>query len=166
MSFNPIKAFKTDLGAEERGRKFEKELGFGEGVYCIIARAGNRAYSQLLSALWKANEETLKRGQGEDASDADRDAGNDLAFKLVGIAMSKTILLGWGGFTGEDDTTPLEYSTQAAEDLLALKDFRAKISAIAESHRSFLVKQEAENAKNSAPTLSGSSIGEASTISS
>lgn len=162
--FNPIKAFTTDLTAEEKGRKFEKELGFGEGVYCIVARAGNRAYSQILQALWKANEETLKRGQADNATEEEKDIGEKLAFKLVGIAMSKTVLLGWGGFSDATGTAPLEYSTEAAEKLLALKDFRVKISAIAEDHRKFLVEQEAENAKNSEPTSSGSSIGVVSSI--
>jgi len=163
MSFNPFKAFETDLTAEEKGRVFDKELGFGPGVTCTIARAGNRAYSRLLSAMWKANEETLKRGQADDATEEERKAGDDLAFKLVGTALAKTVLLNWAGMTDRKGN-PLPYSTEAAEELLAIKDFRAVITRIAESHRSFLVQQEDENAKNSVPTSSGNLTGAESTV--
>ena len=159
--FNPIKAFTTDLSAEEKGRKFSKELGAGPDVYVIVARAGNRAFNRMLQALWKQNEQTLQAANKDTATEAEKDEGDTLSFQLVGIAMAKTILLGWGGFTN-DDGTPMEYSTEKAEELLALKDFREVISKISGTMNNYLVAQEADNAKNSPPTLSGSSIGVAS----
>jgi len=169
--FDVFKQFATDPTAEEKGRPFTSE--FGGGVTLHLARINNRSYQSQIQAEYKANEHTLKRGQVEGASEADKQMAEALSFKLVGRVLARTVLLGWDLNEAQPDGTIkvtqnaigykgqiLPYSIDNAELLLSHKEFRDRVVAVAGNYEKFLIEQEEADAKNSVTTSTGISSGE------
>jgi hypothetical protein len=126
--------FAVDEKAEQDGRWVE----YGSGVSFLVARAGNAKYNRLLASMYKRNKVALE-SKGE--------AAEALNESLMGEVMAKTILLGWKGHVAIKGEK-LDYSTENAKRLLAIKDFRRYISSVSEDFESFKAEQEAEDAKN------------------
>lgn len=103
----------------------------------LVARAGNPAYAKLFSKEYERNQRALERKD---------EAADKLAEKLMIKVIAKTILLGWKNvkFKGED----LPYSTENAEMLLGIKDFRREIVKLADDFDAFKAQKEAEDEKN------------------
>jgi len=123
-----IAAYKTDTAAELTGRYFP----FGKDAQLLVARSGNPAYVAELTAKLDENKVAL---------DAGGPRAEELANEIFADVMSKSILLGWTGITRNG--TSVSYSQAQAKEYLKLKEFRAKVSAIADNFENFLVKEEA-----------------------
>ena len=120
-------AYATDPVAESSGRTFP----LSKDSEIKVARTGNPAYLKALR----------QRMQDSQIDTEDTSEANEaLVTKLINETLSETILLGWKGlkFKGED----LPYSREAALKLLALPDFRKRVTVIADNYQSFLVKEE------------------------
>lgn len=151
-------AYGTSNQAEEKGRWFE----FGD-VEFLVARSGNRAYNDMISAQFTAHKHTLDQKDTPEA----RTIANERADKINTLVMANTILLGWRGLAKTDAdgvvTTgqvrykgaELAFSTANASTLLSHKDFRAVISAKSDDFRNYLEDVKKEDEKNSAATSSG-----------
>lgn len=143
-------AYATNDQAEQNGREFEN----GDATF-LIARSGNRRYTDMLSQLYTAHKHTLDQ---KDTSEA-RLAAEDRSNKIMVEVMSKSILLGWSGnvkYKGVD----LPYNQTNAALLLGHKDFRNWVDGKSSSFQNYLEEVKKEDEKNSAPTSTGSSPGE------
>lgn len=143
-------AYATDLTSEENGRYFEN----GDAEF-LIARGGNDRYSRMIAKQYEGNKHILD----DKSSDASKNAGEELAKKITIDVMSKSILLGWKGnvmWQGK----PLPYSVDNAQMLLGLKDFQTWVAGKSNAYQNYLLSTEEDDAKNSAPTSSGTSSGE------
>jgi hypothetical protein len=136
--------YATDPKAEMEGREHQ----IGDGAYITVARSGNKMYNRMLAKSFEAAKHTLS--QKNDESEA-------LADQIIVDTLSKSVLLGWRGleFKGESIT----YSVENAKKLLAVKDFRATVTRLAEDFNNFKLQDEAEDEGNSEPTSSGSKTG-------
>lgn len=156
-------SYGTSLSAEEKGRWFEN----GD-VEFLIARSGNRAYNDMISAQFLAHKHTLDQKDTPEA----RAAAEDRANKINTLVMSRTILLGWRGVVKKDadgvETAgkllykgeELPFSVVNASTVLAHKDFRNWVSGKSDDFRNYLEEVKKEDEKNLAPTSSGVSPGE------
>jgi hypothetical protein len=105
----------------------------------LVARGGNRAYSEMLTSLVEANQRLL---------DLPTPESKKLSEEIMIGVTAKTILLGWKGnvaFKG----AALSYSVDNAKLLLGVKDFRTLIGQFSSDFNSYRVEQEATDAKNS-----------------
>lgn len=149
--------YGTSIEAEEKGRWFQN----GD-VEFLIARNGNRTYSDIMAVQFQAHNHTLSQRDTKEQ----REAANDRAEKIQIDAMSKSILLGWRGVervlneeTGEKVVGQLkfggevlEYNQRNAAKLLAVKDFREWTFGKANDFKNFLLEVKAADEKNSANT--------------
>ena len=129
-------AFATDTKAEEVGISTTVP-GAGDTEF-LVARAGNSEYTRKLQRLVKQNR-TLLDSKGKQA-----EAKSD---EILIDVMATTILLGWKGtinYRGE----ALAYSLENAKKLLALKEFRAAVSKVADDFETFRAVKEEEDSKN------------------
>jgi hypothetical protein len=143
-------AYATNPDAENEGRYFEN----GDAEF-LIARGGNDRYSRMIAKQYEANKHLLD----DKSSEAAKTAGEELAKKITIDVMSKSILLGWKGnvlWQGK----PLPYTVDNAQMLLGLKDFQTWVAGKSNAYQNFLLSAEAEDAKNSETTSSGTSSGE------
>lgn len=125
--------FATDPNAEQEG-VWEP---YGQDVSFLIARSHNKAFDRMITMLVKKNQRLL---------DSKSDAAQAKSEELMIETMAKTILLGWKGdfkFKGE---VMSDYSVDKAKQLLAVKDFRQWVSAIADDHERFKAVKDEEDA--------------------
>ncbi len=151
--------YQTSILQENGGRPFTKEFG-GDATF-LIARAGNPKYSRLLTAEY----ETHKAILDDKSSEAAKDAATACSDAIMVRIMAKSILLGWTGnvkFKGAD----LPYSVENAALLLAIPEFRKKVSGLSDDYRNYREVQEAADEKNSGPTPNGASPGDPESTSS
>jgi len=137
MSIDLFAAFATDPVAEERGT-YVKLPDCGE-VEFLIARSFNKQYSKLFEKLWTQNQTVLKG--------PDSDAANKRAEELMVEVMAKTILIGWKG-TINCKGIETEYKVEVAAALLSNKDFRERVSKVANDFNTFKTTKDEEEAKN------------------
>ena len=128
MSLDIFAKYATDESLEANGTWRE----IGGGAELLVARAGNKAYSKLLTKLVENSRKVL------DLNDDVADAKSD---EIMVAVMANTVLLDWKGisFKGED----LPYSVENAKKLLAIKDFRKVVSGFSEDLSAFRAKEEA-----------------------
>lgn len=129
-------AFSTDTVKEEEGTL--TTLPDCGDIKWRIARAGNKNYNRVLGTLYKRNRVTLE------AKGAEAEAKSN---ELLAEVYAETILLGWEGtikFKGKDES----YSKPVAKQLLMLKDFRAKVEAVAGDFATFKSVQDEEDLGN------------------
>lgn len=129
-------AFATDSDKEKKGTS--TTLPDCGDTKFLVARAGNSDYNRVLSSLFKKNRAVLESKGAE----AER-----VSNELLAEVFAKTVLVGWEGtirLQGKD--TP--YSYEAAFKLLKLKDFRAKVEAVASDFNAFKAKQDEEDLGN------------------
>lgn len=128
--------FATDSNLENNGTW--RQVGSAK---LLIARLNNPNYSKLLSKLFEQHRAAL------DIEGPEADALSD---KIMVEVMAKTILLGWEnvGFKGQ----PRAYSTEAAMELLSVKDFRLKVRALSDEMDSYLIREENKQGEALSPT--------------
>lgn len=119
--------FATDETAELEGRVFP----MGKTAKVKVARTGNPRYVALLRKRLEESGIDVNSASKED------EAAAELIFADV---QAETILLGWEGLTFKGE--PLPFSLANAKKLLAIKEFRKKISSLADNYESFRVKAE------------------------
>lgn len=126
-------AFATDTSMEKKGAIVPIN-----GVNFKIARSNNKPFAKLLKEL--VEEHQLVLDQKDEAAEAKSD-------EIMITVMAKTILLGWEGvvpFKGEE----LKYSEVNAKKLLAMRDFRIRVSAESDERANYKAKMVAEKVKN------------------
>lgn len=126
--------FATNLDAEVEGIWSPLAIG----VEVLVARNGTRAYSRDITR------EVEKYSLALEAKNEEADKVSEA---IVIDVMSRHILLGWKGFTDEAGND-VPYSKEKAREYLATKDFRKKISSIADDMSNFKAKQEVATAAN------------------
>jgi hypothetical protein len=132
VAFDIFEQYATDETAEVAG--VEMELGDAK---FLIARTGNKKFSDKLSKLYKKNQRLLDRGD---------EAANKLSDTLMIDCIAEAILLGWSGVSYKGVDMP--YSLENAKTLLAHKDFRKQIMALSEDVDAYKAKKDAEAEKN------------------
>jgi hypothetical protein len=131
MSFDVFRQFATDLAKEEEG--VSHPLGDGS---ILIARHGNKAYSDLLSKLVEKHQRDL-------------DIGGEAAAKLNEEIMirvnAETIFIGFENlaFDGQSATNTLETRMK----MLGVKDFRAHVIGLSRDFNAYKLFQEQEQGK-------------------
>lgn len=128
-----FKSFATDETAELEG----KWIKLGDEAEILVARAGNKRYSKLLTQEYQKNKRLL---------DKKDDAAEELSVTIMVDAMARTLLVGWKNLSFKG--TPLAYSVDNAKLLLSVKDFRELVLGHASAAETFRVEDEAEAAKN------------------
>lgn len=136
--------FATDPVATEQGTW----VPYKGGIEFLIARAGNKRFNRMLrNEMDKHPELMIEDADLKKMTDAQRDAV-DAATQTVMIGVeASTVLLGWRGpfqFRGQ----PLTYSTQTAEILLRMPDFRNWVMGKAREQAVFRAKLDEADAKN------------------
>jgi len=121
--------FATDEVAEAEGRWFP----LSKTAKVLVARTGNANYIKALRQRMKDNQ--------IDAED-NSEENEKLVTSLIVETMAETILLGWKGL--EYKGKAMEYTKANAVTLLEVKDFRKRISDIADKADSFRLKEEEE----------------------
>ncbi len=143
MTFDLQKEFATDEKSELEGIWED----VGEGAKVLVARVGNKQYTERFKRLGKGLQRQLDRGtMPEDKQ----------AAILISI-LADTILLDWEGFADEGKTLP--YSKENAKAMLKkYPDFRQFVWDIANDSENYRVKDREDDLGNSsAPSSSVSS---------
>jgi len=121
--------YATDEVAEVEGRW----VPLSKTAKVLVARTGNPNYIKALRQRMKDNQIDPEDNSEENEK---------LVTGLIVETMAETILLGWKDI--EYKGQKLEYSKKNAVTLLEVKDFRKRISDIADKAESFRIKQEEE----------------------
>jgi hypothetical protein len=121
--------YATDLTAEVEGRWFP----IGKGAKVLVARTGNKRYADLFRKKIEIHREDLDGGTPESEA---------LAEEMMVEILAQTILLGWEGLSYQGEA--VAYSQEMAKTLLRVKDFRARITKLADSLENFRLKREEE----------------------
>lgn len=121
-------SFATDETLENEG----KWRPLSKTAKILVARSGNPKYVALLRS--KMTEAQLDLSSGEEA--------DQLAEALLIDVMADTILLGWVGLTYQGKEAP--YSREMARTFLRVKDFRKKVSSMADDFEAFKVQADGE----------------------
>ena len=143
MTFDLQKEFATDEKSELEGIWED----VGEGAKVLVARVGNKEYTERFRRLGKGLQRQLDRGTlPEDKQSA----------ILISI-LAETILLDWSGFSDEGKSLP--YSKENAKLMLKkYPDFRQFVWDIANDAENYRVKNREDDLGNSsAPSSSASS---------
>lgn len=127
MSLDIFTNFATDEVAENSG----VWRNIGGGASLLIARNGNRRYSDLITRRVAEHRETL---------DLKNDVANAKSDEILADVIGGTILLGWKGvaYKGKD----LGYSVENARMLLKHKDFRGLVIRLSEEVDAYRAKLE------------------------
>ena len=142
MTFDLQKEFATDEKSELEGIWED----VGEGAKVLVARVGNKEYTERFRRLGKGLQRQLDRGTlPEDKQ----------AAILISI-IADTILLDWNGFADEGKLLP--YSKESAKLMLKkYPDFRQFVWDIANDAENYRVKNREDDLGNSsAPSSSAS----------
>ncbi len=142
MTFDLQKEFATDEKSELEGIWED----VGEGAKVLVARVGNKEYTERFRRIGKGLQRQLDRGTlPEDKQ----------AAILISI-IADTILLDWSGFA--DGGKPLSYSKDNARLMLKkYPDFRQFVWDIANDAENYRVKNREDDLGNSsAPSSSAS----------
>lgn len=133
MTLDIFKQYATDDMKENDGVWTD----IGGGAKLLIARAGNRAYSKLLTSLVEKNQRVL---------DSKTDAAGALSDQIMIDVAAQTILLDWESieFKGEKQA----YTVDNAKKLLGVKDFRKLVGKLADDVEAYRVADEDAVAKN------------------
>ena len=129
-----FKKFGTDPKLEINGKWIELE----PGLEFLIARGGNRTYTEALASLYEEHQADLEKGGP---------AADELADTIFIKAAASGLLKGWRGEV-EYDGKPLEYSVENANLLLGLTDFRKWVMTHAANIENYRLAQVAETEKN------------------
>jgi hypothetical protein len=119
-------SFATDETLENNG----KWRPLSKTAKILVARSGNDKYVELLRA--KMQEAQLDLSSGSEA--------DEIAQGILIDVMAESILLGWEGLTYQGKEAP--YSREMAKTFLKVKDFRKKVSAMAEDFEAFRVQED------------------------
>lgn len=129
MALDIFSKFATDESLENEGTWRE----IGGDTELLIARAGNKQYSRLLTKLYERNRKVL---------DADDEKSSARAEEIMIEVLATTILLGWKNVSYKGEELP--YTNANARKLLAIKDFRKMVVALSEEMDAFKAKEEKE----------------------
>lgn len=142
MTFDLQKEFATDEKSELEGIWED----VAEGAKVLVARVGNKEYTERFRRLGKGLQRQLDRGTlPEDKQ----------AAILISI-LADTILLDWEGFA--DEGKPIQYSKENAKTMLKkYPDFRQFVWEVANDAENYRVKNREDDLGNSsAPSSSAS----------
>ncbi len=140
MTFDLQKEFATDEKSELEGIWED----VGEGAKVLVARVGNKDYTERFKRLGKGLQRQLDRGTlPEDKQ----------AAILISI-LADTILLDWSGFA--DEGKSIQYSKDNAKTMLKkYPDFRQFVWEVANDAENYRVKNREDDLGNlSAPSSS------------
>lgn len=127
------KAFGTREDLENEG----VWVDIGDGARIKVARAGNRAHSEVIRRLRRQYQATRRGGK----------AADEMLERLSVEAMAEAILLDWQGF--KEDGQAVAYSPENAQRMLtAYKDFRELVAGLSTDMALFQEEEEASAAKN------------------
>lgn len=135
QGFSPKRKFSNDPVREVEGVWFDYE----GGSRLLIARYGNPEHVKLERQLESKMAARLQSG--------DEHAKVDARMELNRKAFAQAVVKGWEGILDEDETE-LEYSPEAAEDLLRLPEFFGAVFEFAHTADEFRKHREAEAVKN------------------
>lgn len=126
--------FATDTKAEDEGvwEPYSDEVSF------LIGRTHNKRYDATITSLVAKHKRQL---------DAKTDASRAKSEELMIETMAKTILLDWKGDFNFQGQLMGPYTVDKAKKLLAVKDFRAWVSNIADDMERFKVASKEEDAE-------------------
>ena len=143
MTFDLQKEFATDEKSELEGIWED----VGEGAKVLVARVGNKHYTERFKRLGKGLQRQLDRGT----------LPEDKQAAILIAIIADTILLDWSGFA--DEGKSIEYSKENARLMLKkYPDFRQFVWDIANDADLYRVKDREEDLGNSsAPSGSVSS---------
>ncbi len=143
MTFDLQKEFATDEKSELEG--IWEDVGGGAKV--LVARIGNKHYTERFKRLGKGLQRQLDRGT----------LPEDKQAAILVAIIADTILLDWSGFA--DEGKPIEYSKENAKLMLKkYSDFRQLVWDIADDANLYRTKDREEDLGNSsAPSSSASS---------
>lgn len=127
--------FATDASAEAEGvwEPYTDKVSF------LIARSHNPGYDRMILAETRKHKTTLQ---------AKTEAAKTKGDEIMVDVMAHHILKGWKGEFNFQGQPMGEYSVAKARKLLAVKDFRVWVSAIADDHERFKAVKDEEDAKN------------------
>ena len=142
MTFDLQKEFATDEKSELEGVWED----VGEGAKVLVARVGNKHYTERFKRLGKGLQRQLDRGT----------LPEDKQAAILIAILADTILLDWSGFA--DEGKPIEYSKENAKLMLKkYPDFRQFVWDIANDADLYRAKDREEDLGNSsAPSSSAS----------
>lgn len=126
--------FATDTTREASG-VWEPYRG---DVEFLIARAGNPNYNNMIVSLAKRNKRIL---------DGKNEAARLKSEELMIETLANTVLLGWKGSLKWKGQPLGEYTPKKAAELLAVKDFRDWVEAVAGDHERFRIENLEEAAE-------------------
>lgn len=135
--FSPVRKYAFNEKAETQGVWFDLE---GDAKI-LVARYGNAEQVKLERQL---ESEYRKQLESEDTETV-----NEARIELNRRVFSQTVLVGWKNFVQEDGETPLEYSQEAAEELLHYPEFFGAVFNCANDLQKFRKYQEEQAVKNS-----------------
>jgi hypothetical protein len=128
MALDIFAEFATDESLENNGAWHK----LGKGTELLIARAGNKAYGDLLS-------KQMEQYQG--VLEANDDAAAEQWTDILVHCLSRTVLLGWKNLDYQKKPYG-EYSVEKAEKLLRHKDFRQRVQKLSEGIDAYRAKME------------------------
>jgi hypothetical protein len=124
-----LSEFKTNDTYEREG----VWVDIGSGTKLLLCRTGNPEYVAQWAKFTKPHKLAMRKGT---MSDKDME-------EVICKVLSRSVLLNWEGLE-DDDGNEIEYSIAAAEDALAIKDFRALVVELAGNMETFK-QQEVED---------------------
>lgn len=131
--FDVFKAFATDEGLENSGKKID----LGGGAYMTVARIGNENFNRVLQSKLEKHRESLDGLPDDEKAKLDK--------QLYLETLAETVLVDFKlNFKGK----PMKYSMANAVKLLEIKDFRAKVGKEAENIDNYRAVMEDEAEKN------------------
>lgn len=122
-----LASYGTDEKAEVEGRWFP----LSKTAKVLVARTGNPRYAAAFRKLLQKHELDLGTGTPE---------ADELAEVILVEVLADTVLLGWEGLTHQGEAVP--YDAKMARTFLRVKDFRKRITALADSMENFKVRAE------------------------
>lgn len=122
-----FKTFSADSTLEVEGRwaKISRDADV------LVARSGNERFVRKMKDLTKKHSFDFADESEENAK---------LLDELMVEAMAETVLLGWRGMTRDGE--PYTYNRQNAIEALRVKDFRKKISELADNAAEYRAKAD------------------------
>jgi hypothetical protein len=126
-TFDIFSNFATDEVLEVEGKWFP----LGKSARIKVARTGNDRYNTEFKKLLEQYQADLSDGGP---------AAEALAAKIITEVQAKTVLVDWENLSYQGK--PVPYSVEMAKTFLGVKDFRKRVTALADSFENFRVKAE------------------------
>jgi hypothetical protein len=140
-----LSSLRVDVAAESEGRWFE----YVPGLRFLIASTGSRTFRAAIDTAMQPYRDLIRQDQTNPGKE--RRFTVEMREKVVRRVMAERVLIGWDGLEA-DDGTPIPYSADEAERLLAdaaMHRVTEWVERIAESEWSYLLQRAEADQKNS-----------------